>query len=70
MFSEMWYCVAVLVFPDVSKEGSAFFYKCQDVQEDELLETSETANPGTHRYISKYQIPILLTAKTSFFVSF
>jgi len=70
MFSRMWCCVAVLVFPGVSKERTAFFYKCQSVQEDdELLETSGTTDTGTRRYISEYKIAILLTAKSSCFVS-
>ena len=38
MFSEMWYCVAVLVFPDVSKERGAF-------------ETSGKTNAATQSHI-------------------
>jgi len=69
MFSGMWCCAALLVLPDVSKERTAFLYKCRGVQEDdEILETSGTAKPGTRRYDSKQQIAILLTAKTSCFV--
>jgi len=57
------------VLPDVSNERTAFFYKRQGVQEDdELLEMSGAANPGNPRYNSKYQIAIMLSAKTSCFV--
>jgi hypothetical protein len=57
------------VFPDVSEERTVLFLKRQGVQEDEeILETSGTANPGTRLYISKYQFTILLTAKKSCFV--
>jgi len=59
----------MLVLPDVSEERTAFFLKCQSVQEDdEILETSGTAHSGTSRYISKYQTAVLLTAKTICFV--
>jgi len=69
MFSWMWRCFATLVLPDVSEERAALFFKRQDVQEyDEHLEMSGNANPGTRHYISKYQIAVFLTAKTSCFV--
>lgn len=69
MFSGMWCWVALLVLPDVSNERTALFYNCHGVQEDdEVLEMSGTANPGNPRYISKYQIAIMLTSKTSCFV--
>jgi hypothetical protein len=59
----------MLVLPDITEEHAAFFLKCQGVQEDdEILETSGTAHSGTRRYISKYQIAVLLTAKTICFV--
>jgi hypothetical protein len=52
----MWRCVVAWVVSDVSKERSAFVFKCQAVESSEInilpsSETSGTAHRTTQRYV-------------------